>query len=114
MTYSVTSCLFLARACDDKLERVAVTARDEDSTTALLFFGGSGGKKIIRLETRRFRILTSSNKRRVPSTLRRQPRRGPWMGQNRHARLAASARKARFLRQTWQAVMTNYCSISIT
>ena len=74
MTYSVTSCLFLARACDDKLERVAVTARDEDSTTALLFFGGSGGKKIIRLETRRFRILkaASSNKLRQPLKLLKQ------------------------------------------
>ena len=43
-----------------KLETVAVTARDEDSTAVLLFFGGSSRKKVIRLEARCFRVLKAA------------------------------------------------------
>jgi hypothetical protein len=43
-----------------ELECIAVAARNEDSTAALLFRCGSGREKIIRLEARRFRILKSA------------------------------------------------------
>ena len=43
-----------------ELERIAVAARNEDSTAALLFRCGCGREKIIRLEARRFCILKSA------------------------------------------------------
>ena len=43
-------------AVGSKLKGIAVAAGNESFATSLLFGGGCGGQKIIRLEARRFRI----------------------------------------------------------
>jgi hypothetical protein len=48
------------RAMRGKLKRVAVAARNKHSTAAPFFLCSSGGKKIIRLEAWRFRILETA------------------------------------------------------
>jgi hypothetical protein len=47
-------------AVGGKLERVAITACNEDDTVAFFFFCRSSGEKIICLEARRLRILKTT------------------------------------------------------